>query len=157
MGKRGTKPMPASLKLARGTYRASEDKGELSTVPLTLYPQPPEFLNEHGKEVWAHLLPKLMSLRVVSETDLFQFGNMCYEYGCWRECVSIVEVEGRTFISDKGNNLPNPTVHIASAHFKSYNQIAAKFGLTPSDRVGLPNTVKEDVDPLNELLSAVNG
>lgn len=157
MGKRGTKPTTAQMKLEKGTFRADQHKGELDTPPIELYPHPPETLKGHAQAVWEKLLPKLMGYRVVSDSDLFQFENMCYVYGEWRKCCEIVESEGNTFMSDKGNILPNPMVHIGSAHFKAYNQIAAKFGLTPSDRVGLPNTIKEDVDPLESLAKKASG
>lgn len=158
MGLRGTKPKPRKLKLEKGTLQPCRDKPELELPTISLYQQPPENrFNKYGLQAWEYLIPKLMSNGVISETDLFQFENMCYQYGEWRACCDAVEKDGHTFMSDKGNILPNPMVHIASAFFKGYNQIAAKFGLTPSDRVGLPNTLKEEKDPLEELMKAAQG
>jgi len=157
MGKRGTKPLPTSLKIERGTIQASKIKQEIELPVISLYPEPPERFNDYSKGAWQYLLPKLMGFKIVSETDLFQFENMCYVYGEWRKACDEVETGGMTYVSDKGNIMPNPMVHIASSMFKGYNQIAAKFGLTPSDRVGLPNTATKKVDPLEELMNAANG
>ena len=155
--KGGPKPTPNALKIAKGTYRKNQDKGELPLEPIALYQPHPSRFGEYAKGCWETLFPKLMSNRVMSETDLFQFENLCFVYGEWRKCCDQVDIEGMTYVSDKGNTMPNPIVHIASAYFKNYNQIASRFGLTPSDRVGLPNTIAQKVDPLEALMQKANG
>lgn len=157
MGAGGPKPKPRALKVQKGTLRKVRDVSELEVEPIKLYPDPPETLKKYAVECWSFLVPKLQGYNVLSETDLWQLRNMCYSYGEWRECCDEVEAKGRTYMTEKGNLMPHPMVHIASSHFKNYNQIAAKFGLTPSDRVGLPNTAPKKVDPLDELLKQAQG
>lgn len=90
---------------------------------------------------WNHLSPRLIDLGLATELDSHELVAMCEWWG-----------EYRKWFAMTGENEYRRMVGMAAA-YKQFRTIAAKFGLTPTDRVGLQGANKTTSDELSELIA----
>ena len=130
MGKRGPPPLPTALKLLRGNP---------GHRPLaTDEPKPrgratcPEWVCDPGKELWAHLAPDLEREGLLTARSAAEFGAYCHEraiYAVYSDLLkgirprSIGRIERYRSLALKAQ--------------REALRLGAKFGMTPSDQVGL--------------------
>jgi len=46
------------------------------------FPEPPQYFNTDGVDMWNDLGPKLLGAGVLSVVDLYQFQQLCYSWQC---------------------------------------------------------------------------
>lgn len=74
--------MTDSQKRLRGETRPSKMASTVVSLPLVAkYPDPPDWVNDIGCELWAELVPLLMSQRVLADADLHAMAHLCQLHG----------------------------------------------------------------------------
>ena len=103
---------------AQGTYDASRHADRLEAPPCHL--ERPECLSGEAAEFWDRTVPNLESLGIVSAGDVHHLTAMCTHWAIWKQMVEAWE--------------PGEKVNQISIAWKSFDMIACRFGMTPSDR-----------------------
>ena len=91
---------------------------------------------------WEHLAPRLMGLGLATELDSHELTAMCEWWGEYRKWCDMPQ---------DINDYRRMTGMAAA--YKQFRTIAAKFGLTPTDRVGLQGARPNDQDELADLIA----
>jgi P27 family predicted phage terminase small subunit len=77
-----------------------ENDEEIKT--LETCPEPPEFLGFEAKCEWLRAAPELFKKGILTNDNLALFENYCFHIGQSRECMVIVEVDGKMIMSKNG-------------------------------------------------------
>jgi len=133
---RGRKKQPAHLLKKYSADRRPECVPQASGDPVR-----PEHLNQDGYELWDKAIPELVEMNIVGNLDTPQLTAMCewwQEYRYW------------------SRQLPDhKNVQAKAKAYQQFLTVAAKFGLTPSDRRKIkPRAPKESVSPFAAFLQA---
>src|SRR5690242_17858687 len=83
MGRRGPKPEPAAVKIAKGNpgnRRIGVAPNE--TVEATAV-VPPHWLNAEAYAIWKKLAPRLESMNILRRIDAWTFGRYCRNFARW--------------------------------------------------------------------------
>lgn len=139
MGKRGPKPAPTQIKIARGTLRR---KAKPEPQPPTDGVCMPPHLGEVATARWLHLLPMLQSVKVMTQADVEALARYCDTYEWWLATRAKLKKEGDTYpiLNDKGEVkyiAQRPEVSIAHKLAVQLRQLEQDFGLNPSARTAL--------------------
>lgn len=125
MGKRGPKPTPTTVLKKRGSWRGDRAP-EPEIEPLDSL-TPPESLSDDAAEVWGQLAPSLSTAGLLTTADAPAFARYCDLLVAWRDQMARVHDDA------------TPSAISALAKLDAMVRRAeTAFGLTPSDRVGLP-------------------
>ena len=152
MGKRGPTKKPAELKLLEGTFR--KDRDTMGPRPRPLKPKYPSWLPRLAKLHWNKYAPILESLGLLTEIDGDEFARYCLYTVRARQAEEDIERRGLLVEGEKGGLVKNPSCQLARDYGAAASKLAAKFGLNPADRNGLPvYTEPDDDDPMSRLLS----
>ncbi len=90
-------------------------------------------------DCWNYITPRLIQLGLATELDSYELCAMCEWWGKYR------------FHMAQGDDYRNHNMAVAS--YKQFRVIAAKFGLTPTDRVGLQGAKPTGDDELEMLMA----
>ena len=139
MGKRGPKPAPTAIKIARGTARG---KAKPEPQPPTDGVLMPQHLGEVAAGRWAQLLPLLQSVKVMTRADIEALARYCDTYEWWLATRAKLKAEGDTYpILNDGGQVKyiaqRPEVSIAHKLAQQLRQLEQDFGLNPSARTSL--------------------
>ena len=158
MGKRGPRPAPTEIKLARGTLRK----------PRNSEPQPPAtgiampaHLGEIAQARWRELLPLLQAMRVMTDADVEALARYCDTYEWWLAVRAKLRKEGDTYpILNDGGEVKyiaqRPEVSIAHKLAQQLRQLEQDFGLNPSARTSL-NVEKPKAEDTDEAAAILFG
>ncbi len=142
----GRPPTPtAILSINGGLRKGRHDDRERE-------PQPEgdaiEFVPLDGEALraWEFLVPRLIHVGLATELDSLELGAMCHWWGEYQKWCAMQDTE-----EVKVNEYRRMTGMAAS--YKQFRVIAAKFGLTPTDRVGLQGVKPTADDELSEMLA----
>lgn len=158
MGDRGPAGAPTKLRILRGDRKDRINTNEPQPSPGAEV-EPPAWLTQRAKNVWAKLAPDMQRTGVLTAWDCEAFGAFCDAVIRRRDAVAALRKEGAIVelpVFDKNGKLSghrrakNPWCFVlneADGHFRYY---AARFGLTPSDRAQLhmgeaPSGEKDDL------------
>lgn len=97
-------------------------------------------------EFWEHNVPRLIEVGLATELDSHELCAMCEwwaEYRKWQEMTDTPEKPLNDYRRMTG----------MAAAYKQFRTIAAKFGLTPTDRVGLVGVNRTEQDELADLIA----
>ena len=143
MGKRGPKPTPTSLKIARGNpsrQKLPDNEIEFSESAI----EEPVYLNEVGLEKYRQLVKCCEKVKgLLQEPDYQAIGMYSEAYQEFIEAMEDIKGRGAVLVSDKGNPYTNPSCGRKNKAFERMMKITAKFGWTPADRVGLPHPTEK--------------
>lgn len=116
-----------------GRYRADRhgDRGTLPKVPGE--PAMPDDMSEWAVVHWECVVPDLVKMGIVTPVDSIALASMCEWWAVWKGLLS-GEIKTRNLVASMAH---------ASGHWLKF---ASRFGMTPSDRAGLPAPDKKDVD-----------
>jgi P27 family predicted phage terminase small subunit len=150
VGKRGPKPAPKSIKIARGHQRCRINFEE-PRVPSGV-PEVPSMVAENPLAFgeWRRLVPLLLEMNVLSAVDGAALGLYCLSFARWVEAEAEIKAGGLVLETANGNLHPSPYVGISERAMDRMRRFLAEFGLTPSSR----STVKA-APKLDELASFV--
>lgn len=137
MGARGPKPKPAELRKREGTYKPS-DHGEVVVLggkPTTL--PAPSNLTENEATVWDEIVPPLLEVGLLDRVDVPALEAIATSVARWREAELVLREEGLFVASPNGYRIAHPAIAVSQKAQAEYRSWCARFGLTPSDRIGL--------------------
>lgn len=156
MGKRGPRPEPTVLKIAKGNpgCRALNKR---EAKPSRNAIEPPEYLSGKSLEKWNHLEPILNPCGLLTQADVETLGRYCT---MWEQWVKYLEqcrrgLDVLVLKDDKGKVKYMQTSPAASQLNKlaqSLLRIEQEFGMTPSARTGIDAT-DEKKNPLDEFMA----
>ncbi len=116
MGRRGPKPQSQKQKRAKGERRPSQQTVTVIEFPkVSQVPEPADWLNADGQELWRKVGPMLFAQRLLSHADLYALGHLCQLHG------KIVDGYRRQI---------QPT----AAELSQLRMYFSEFGMTPTSR-----------------------
>jgi P27 family predicted phage terminase small subunit len=144
MGKRGIKPQPKALAIAKELYRPSRHDNDIDNsmalefVNRENLPMPPEHFDKELQEVWTNELFEIGKVYGwVGFVDLPMFEQWCICYMECRKLKELCDVSERMTITKNKGAIMNPIFKELREAQKLLTKISAEFGLTPSSRTGI--------------------
>ena len=129
--RRGPKPVPTKLKLARGSRQPINLNEPKPTVSK---PRCPSHLSVAAKAEWRRISPRLVREGLLTHLDERALALYCEAYSLWVEAKQKVADTGLVVTTEKGNVIQNPYLGIANKAAKQMLEILVEFGMTPSSR-----------------------
>lgn len=149
MTKPGRRTKPAELARRDGTYRPDRH-GEPVVVGERILPGAlpacPAYFGEEHAAAWAELLTPAAEYDLLREVDLAACEMMTVELVTYRQADAVITEEGlwleQVFAVTKDGEpiykrQPHPMLGVRNKAAAEFRAWAARFGFTPSDRVGL--------------------
>lgn len=111
-------------------------------------PEALEYINE--------VLQMLEDKGIIEDVDDAAIKMLAYNYSTFIKANKIIEDEGLTVTSDRGNVSEHPAVKIARDAQTQAMKVMAEFGLTAKARCKLPklNTSEDDDSPLETFIKS---
>jgi P27 family predicted phage terminase small subunit len=144
----GPKPLPSNVVALRGNAGKRARPSEAKPKPIA--PAAPAWLTELAVEVWKHHAPELERLGLLTALDREAFAFACTDAAAAVEALesmTVIEKVGRKtrrrlVLIDvdpghEGRLRRHPAWIVYRQAAEGYARWCARFGLTPSDRVGL--------------------
>ena len=159
MGARGPAPKPAALRAVRGD-RA--DRFRLPPVPASEEVKPPAGLSRDARAVWRRLAPDLVKSGVLTAWDTHAFGICCTAIARHWRASRMLEEEGEMVeapVFDRNGRrtgerlVRNPWGLVLKEAADTTQRLAARFGLTPTDRAQLDMHPEHEESDAERLLT----
>lgn len=137
MAVRGRKRKPAE------TQARKRNPGHRALViaPTSQLPsleiQPPDYLSDLAKQVWALIAPNLIQLRILRHSDAALFGVFCETFAEYAESKRTLDAEGYAYDTKSLHGEMkriHPLVLVMARARRDLFTYGAAFGLTPTDR-----------------------
>lgn len=128
---------PTELKILEGNPGHRHiDENEIK--PKKVLPRPPVWLGKEAKKEWKKMGQILYSYKLLTEMDITAFTNYCIYHGMHIEILKKISgMEDMTGTTEKGYKYILPNIILANKFEAITRFYLSKFGMTPSDRVGL--------------------
>lgn len=97
-------------------------------------------LDEEAERAWQFLWPRLTKLGLATELDSQELTALCQ---WWSKYQKYIQVEDDDYRSH----------NMATSAYKQFRVLASKFGLTPTDRVGLKGNTPTREDEITDLIA----
>lgn len=130
MGARGPKPAPRNPD-------GSRRKTEVAVIGGLRDLEPLPHLPAHVQSVWRELVSPMQGAAILDLVDAPALEAMSRSVARWREAEQVLDAEGMFVASPNGYRVAHPAIAVAQKAQAEYRSWCARFGLTPSDRVGL--------------------
>jgi len=147
MGKRGPKPTPTALKIAKGETRPSRVNYE-EPVPLQEPPVMPKDMSQRAKAVWRHVL-KQMPDGVIVGADAHILRLYCEAVADYLDHRELSTSPLRQ--NSRGDIVVHPIQRVIRADRDAIRALAGDLGLTPAARVSLRMDAAQGADVLDGL------
>ena len=143
MGRRGPKPEPASVKLAKGNSGrrpigadASEEQQEknIAIAPGVI---PPTWLKTDGLRVWKRLAPRLIAQKLLFQIDAETFARYCKNFARWLKMQQRLDKMGEIYEIETASGTvrrADPAYMIADRLERQLLSAEANFGINPAER-----------------------
>lgn len=147
----GRPSKPTNLKVLHGDRpdRINHDE----PVPGQGVVTAPEWLDGVGLEVWGELAPDLIRQGVLTPWDAEAFAMACDSVRLYREARDRVEADGLMITGARGSDIKHPMLQVQRDAAATFASLAARFGLTPSDRAKLSIGGADEPKGAERLLS----
>jgi len=141
MGKRGPPPKPNSLRVVDGSYR-KDRHGDLDQEPesrvLESVPIAPDELSETGIHHWNEAGGLLLEMGILTTAELPALLHYARTQQEIYECEADIAEHGWVQVNaNTGMEYDRPVVKRRAAALDRLMRFFARFGFTPSDRVGM--------------------
>lgn len=107
----------------------------------------PSDLDDRASQLWDEAVAILENMRLLDRADQTEIEMLARTYSEWRDCLDIVEKEGRICksVDNMGNEVlkTHPAARQASDASKRLKTILSDFGMNPSARVQFGTTDKK--------------
>lgn len=145
MGRRGPKPTPVSVKVAKGNpgrrplgenpdiIGAEQEVEQVVVAVITA----PSWLQDEGLKVWERLAGRLAGQKLLFQLDAESFARYCKNFASWLKMQEALDAEGFTYESESPHGTykrSNPAYMIADRLEKQLSAAEANFGLNPAER-----------------------
>lgn len=132
----GRKPKPTVLKVLQGNPGKRPLNND-EPMPAVGAGRPPSWLDRAAKAHWKELAPMLTRLGVLTEADRPAFTMLCQAWSEWRAAVRMLKGQDTIFVAESGYTQVTGYVSLERLRKRDYQQLGAKFGLSPSDRTAI--------------------
>lgn len=132
MAKRGPRPDPHSANTARGRNSHGQ---RLKADPSLGRPIRPQWLTGEAAKFWKQHAAKLTERGWLTAIDSAAFARLCSLWQRIRECDATLDRDGITTETATGGLKSHPCVGQRAEAERQFFQLAAKFNLTPADRL----------------------
>lgn len=150
MAKRGRRPIPTRLKIAKGTLRKDRHRPDEPDAPRGMPPLPERLTaDENALAKWHELSEILLSLGVLTTADGEALATLCELFSAEQACLKELREVGPTIHTDLGGVKPNPAGSLYRSISALKNSMLAEFGLTPSSRTKVG--AKQEDKPKDDL------
>lgn len=114
-----------------------------------------EKLEPEAKEYIQSVLQMLEENGIIEDVDDAAIKMLAYNYSTFIKANKIIEDEGLTVVSDRGNIAEHPAVKIGRDAQSQALKVMQEFGLTAKSRSKLPklNTPDTEVSPLEAFIN----
>jgi P27 family predicted phage terminase small subunit len=137
MARRGPKPEPASVKLAKG----NPGRRPVGADPVIIDDSggsvsPPAWLKGDGLIIWQRIAPRLVAMKLLGPLDAEPFGRYCQNFARWVKMQKILD-KGEFYESESQHGKLKriePAFTIADRLEKHLAAAEDRFGLNPSER-----------------------
>lgn len=145
MGKRGPAGKPTQLRILHGD-KPSRINTDEPVAPDGL-PEPPDYMGDEAREVWADTVANLASMRILSPADRDALACYCEAVVTHRKASELLTKSGILVRTQRGN-LPmrNPLLAVQRDQAALIRVLAREFGLTPSARSDIHTGGRRDND-----------
>ena len=154
MSKPGPKRTPDEIKRRLGNpgKRALNDAAPQMPVGV---PDPPEWLDQEARREWARIVPILQASGVLTLADRAVLTGYCVAWSEFHRAIILLQEHGRTMRTRTGYEAQRPEVAMAQKWLQRLESLAARLGLSPSDRSSIRVSTKDEPKGvLEELWSA---
>ncbi|MCH8993426.1 MAG: phage terminase small subunit P27 family [Chloroflexi bacterium] len=154
----GRRPKPTALREVEGNAgHRPLPKSDAETTPLVGVVEPPKWLSERGREVWAGIVPQLQAMRVLTAADLPAVYLLCSALAEQIECEEVITREGPTYetVTQTGSTIrrPRPERAMAADAWRRARLMMIEFGLTSAARTRVSAAPEPAAaDPLAEFI-----
>ena len=131
MGRRGPRPTPTQLKIARGTVRGTDKPNATVGEQCDLAPAP-ESLGEAGRKAWEQYGAIARSLGLLEERFLPALERLGDAHDRLQWAKADIEQNGRTAMTDKGYEHIRPACTVEREARDEIRRYLIEFGLTPA-------------------------
>lgn len=148
MGQRGPKP-------AIVTPDGKRRRSDVSVIGGLEDLEPPLSLPLEVQKVWRELVEPMRGSAVLDRVDAPALEAMSRAVSRWRTAEEVLDAEGLFCASPNGYRIAHPAIAVAQKAQAEYRAWCARFGLTPSDRVGLGLAVVRGKSLAQDLASKI--
>lgn len=142
MGRRGPKPEPASVKLAKGNsghrpIGVEPSKEEQAANAAASRVDAPAWLLADGLDVWKRLAPRLIGQKLLFQIDAETFGRYCKNFARWLKMQGRLDDMGEIYEIETASGKvrrADPAYLIADRLERQLTAAEASFGLNPAER-----------------------
>ena len=146
----GRPKKPTNLKKLQGNPgKRKLNKNE--PQPDIKIPSIPDHLNDIAKSEWCRIAPILERMGLLSDLDSTALAAYCQCYARWKEAEAMVESEGMTITTTKGNIIQSPYLGIANKAMTQMHKFLCQFGMTPAARSSVTSNKKEAPGKLDKF------
>ncbi len=152
MGKRGPRPEPTVLKIAKGNP-GCRPLNKAEPVPAAGKIEPPDWVTGKSLEKWNDVVPKLLGMGVMTPADIDTLARYCTMYEQYLKYLDEVRQGNDVLvIRDEAGKVKymqsTPAATMLTKLAVSMLRIEQEFGLTPSARTGIATTQSKPQDDL---------
>jgi P27 family predicted phage terminase small subunit len=123
---------PDELKILEGTFRKDRDGDPSQAVQATGEPAPPPHLKGEALAFWSEVVPGLVATGVAKAADAPALAGMCEWWARYRKLARRLDR-----MTGKAAKAMPQVVMMLGIAWDKFDRVAARFGLTPSDRAKL--------------------
>ena len=116
-----------SKKLRGNPGKQNLDDSRIPNLPVVLDTEPPEFLTEKGREVWASIFPLLQGARLLTSLDIMTLSRYA---DLWAEYLDFID----SLVVFKGTPEYPQMYYAKQSVHKQLLVIEKEFGMTPASR-----------------------
>lgn len=121
---RGRPPKPKDLRILEGTDRADRHGAEGEVPNASGQPVKPVDLTPEASACWDFVVPEIVAMNIGKTIDSLVLRQMVESWSLMRQCYDVLKNDP----SDKDARI----AYLGYGH--AFESIAARFGMTPSDR-----------------------
>lgn len=157
MGLRGPAPTPTALKVLRGNPGNRPILPDVFTPEREAPPCPPH-ITGRAREHWDYVCAELNRYGMLARTDMGQLALLCTTWARYVEAEEMIALaaqqaplsKGWLQKKDGGGMSVAPWLRVSRDAIDQYTRLAQKFGLSPTDRVRMPQTQATAIEASDE-------
>lgn len=171
MTRLGRPPLPSNVLRMRGEHRLADARDAATPRPHPVAPKPPKSLSGYARDCWRIHAPELERLGLLTVLDGASFHLLCESFALAMSALDAMRPRKGDGTPDRrkrhhevvipdpahGGVRRHPALMVYNGAAKEYRAWAQRFGLTPSDRIGLrpgaPIGVEPDDDDDDEFFA----
>lgn len=146
------------MAIPKGNFSGRQTKPIENDTPFDVSTvQIPDWVYPEGRQFLEKLLPDL--IWIIQDKDLNSLYMLANSYALIRRIYNSIQQDGLMVVSDRGKPMKNPLLQALRDQINLFQSLAAKFGLTPSDRARMiqqASSNNSETDPMMELLAKMN-